>query len=57
VKRYAREIKFRMAMAKAAFNRKKTIFTSRLDSDVRKKPLKCYIWSIFMVLKLGHFGK
>jgi len=57
VKRYAREIKFRMAMAKATFNKKKTIFTSKLDSNVRKKLLKCYIWNIFMVLKLGYFGK
>ena len=57
VKRYAREIKFRMTMAKAAFSKKKTIFTSKLDSDVRKKLFKWYIWSIFMVLKLGLFGK
>jgi hypothetical protein len=57
VKGCAREIKFRMAMAKAACNKKKTIFTSKLDSSVRKKLLKCYIWSIFMTLKLGHFGK
>jgi hypothetical protein len=46
-----------MTMARAAFNERKIIFTSRLDSNVRKKPLKCYIWNIFMVLKLGHFGK
>jgi len=44
-------------MAKAAFNKKKTIFTSKLDSNGRKKLLKCYVQSIFMVLKLGHFGK
>jgi hypothetical protein len=33
-------------MAKAAFNKKKTHFTSKLDAHLRKKPLKCYIWSI-----------
>jgi len=32
-------------MAKAAFN-KKTLFTSKLDSNLRKKLVKCYIWSI-----------
>ena len=29
------EIKFRLAMAKAAFNKKKTLFTSKLDLDLR----------------------
>jgi hypothetical protein len=32
-------------MAKAAFNKKKNIFTSKLDLNLRKKPVKCYIWS------------
>jgi hypothetical protein len=41
-----REIKARIAMAKAAFNRKKTLFTSKLDLKLRKKLVKCYIWSI-----------
>jgi hypothetical protein len=40
-----REIKPRIAMAKAAFN-KKTLCTSKLDLNLRKKLLKCYIWSI-----------
>jgi hypothetical protein len=45
-------------MANAAFNKKMALFTSRLDSNVRKQPVKCYIWSVAsMVLKLGHFGK
>jgi len=30
-------------MAKAAFNKKKTLFTSELDF---KKLVKCYIWSM-----------
>jgi len=39
------EIKSRIAMAKAAFN-KKTLFTSKLDLNLRKKLIKCYIWSM-----------
>jgi hypothetical protein len=41
--RCTREIKARIAMAKAAFNRKKTVFTSKLDLELRKKLVKCYI--------------
>jgi len=33
-------------MAKAAFNKKKTLFTSKLDLNLRKKQVKCYIWSM-----------
>ena len=32
-------------MAKAAFN-KKTLFTRKSESNLRKKLIKCYIWSI-----------
>jgi hypothetical protein len=32
-------------MAKAAFN-KKNLFTSKLDLNLRKKLVKCYIWNI-----------
>jgi hypothetical protein len=35
-----------IAMAKAAFNKKKNLFTSKLDLNLRKKLAKCYIWSI-----------
>jgi hypothetical protein len=35
-----------MAMAKAAFNKKRTLFTSTLDLELGKKLVKCYIWSI-----------
>jgi hypothetical protein len=44
--RCTREIKVRIAMAKAAFNKKKTLFTSKLDLELRRKLVKCYIWSI-----------
>jgi hypothetical protein len=37
--------KSRTAMAKAAFN-KKNLFISRLDLNLRKELLKCYIWSM-----------
>jgi hypothetical protein len=35
------KIKARIVMAKAAFNRKKTLFTSKLDLELRKKLMKC----------------
>jgi hypothetical protein len=39
------EIKSKIAMAKAAFNKKKTLFTSTMDLNFRKKLVKYYIWS------------
>jgi hypothetical protein len=33
-------------VAKAAFSKKKTLFTSTLDLELRKKLVKCYVWSI-----------
>jgi hypothetical protein len=36
------------AMAKAAFNKKRALFTSTLDFELRKKLVKCYIWSIVL---------
>ena len=40
------EIKCRTAMVEAAFNKKRALFTSTLDFELRKKLVKCYIWSI-----------
>jgi len=40
------EIKRRIAMAKAAFNKKGALFTSTLELELKKKLVKCYIWSI-----------
>jgi len=37
------EIKSRIAIAKAAFSKKETPFTSNLDLNLRKKLIKCYI--------------
>jgi hypothetical protein len=54
--RCTQEVKCRIDMAKAAFSKKNTLFTSKLDLKVRKKVVKCYVWIIVgMVLKLGHF--
>ena len=36
------EIKCRIAMAKGAFNKQRTLFTSTLDLELRKKLVKCY---------------
>jgi hypothetical protein len=32
-------------MAKAAFNKKRDLFTSTFDLKLRKKQVKCYIWN------------
>jgi len=40
------EIKCRFALAKNAFNKKRVLFTSTLDLELRKRLVKCYIWSI-----------
>jgi hypothetical protein len=39
-------IKARIVMTKAAFNRKKTLCTSKLDLELWKKLVNCDIWSI-----------
>jgi hypothetical protein len=39
------EIKSRIAMAKAAFNKNRALLTIKMDFETRKKQLKCYIWS------------
>jgi hypothetical protein len=44
--RCAREIKSRITVAKAVFNKKKDIFSSKLDLNLRNKLVNCYIWSI-----------
>jgi hypothetical protein len=41
--RYTVEIKSSIAMAKAAFNKEKTLFTSKLHLNLRNKLVKCYI--------------
>jgi hypothetical protein len=43
--RCTRKIKSRIAMAKAAFNKIKNLFTSKQDLNLRNKLIQCYIWS------------
>jgi hypothetical protein len=43
--RCKREIKSTIATAKATLNKKKTLFTSTFDLNLRNKLVKCYIWS------------
>jgi len=33
-------------MAKGAFNKKENLFTSKLDLNLRKKLVICYVWSM-----------
>jgi hypothetical protein len=40
------EIKYRIVMAKAELNKKRALFTSKMDLELRKKLVKCYNWSI-----------
>ncbi len=47
--RCKREIKSRIIMAKVAFTKKKTLFASKLDLDLRKKLIKCYIWRMALL--------
>jgi hypothetical protein len=45
-------------MAKAAFNKKRALFSSKMELVLRKELVKCYIWSLlYMVLKRGRFGQ
>jgi hypothetical protein len=44
--RFTCEIKSRVPMANAAFNKKRSLFASKMDLELRKKLVKCYIWSI-----------
>jgi hypothetical protein len=35
-------------MEKAAFNKKRALFTNKMNLELRKKPLKCHIWSVVL---------
>jgi hypothetical protein len=41
--RCALEIKSRITMAKAAFNKMQTLFTNKMDLNLKKKLVKCYV--------------
>jgi hypothetical protein len=52
------EIKSRLPIAKATFSKKKTVFASKLDLNLRKKLIKCCIWSIDLFgAETWHFRK
>jgi hypothetical protein len=42
--RHTREIKSRIAMAEEAFNKKKTLYISKLGLNIRQKLMKGYVW-------------
>jgi hypothetical protein len=46
VGRCNREVKSRFAMAKAVFNKKRALFIRKMYLELKKKLVKCYIWSI-----------
>jgi len=55
--RCTREIKSRLALAKAASN-KKTLFTNELDLNLRRKLVRYNTGAyVCMVLKIGHLRK
>jgi hypothetical protein len=39
-------VSLRFDISKAAFNKKRALFTSTLVLELRKKVVKCYFWSI-----------
>jgi hypothetical protein len=45
-------------MAKAAFNKKETLFTNKLELTLEKKPVNFCVWSIaFYGAETWNFGK
>ena len=46
--KYSWEIKSRIAEAKAAFDKKKSFFTGKLDLNLRNKLVKCCFWSVVL---------
>jgi hypothetical protein len=36
----------RIVIAKEAFNRKISLLTSKLNTELKKKLVRCYVWSI-----------
>ena len=42
------EVKQRIAMVKVAFNRKRSIFCGPLEKELRKRLVKCFVWSVVL---------
>jgi hypothetical protein len=52
------ENKFRIALAKTAFDKDNCFFFgSKLGLKLMKKLVNCHIWSVALVLRLGHLGQ
>ena len=45
---YTRENMSRIAIAKEAFNRQISLLTSKLNIGLKKKLVRCYVWSIVL---------
>ena len=46
----------RIAIAKEAFNRKMSLLTSKLNIELKKKLVRCYVWSITKKIEAEVFG-
>jgi hypothetical protein len=54
----ARETESTIDMAKEPFNTRKTLATSKLDLNLRKKVIKCHIWNTALYdEETGYFGQ
>jgi len=42
------EIECRITMTKAAFNKMRALLNSTMNLEMRKKLVKCYIWSLVL---------
>jgi hypothetical protein len=38
----------RIVIAKEAFNRKMSLLTSKVNTELKKKLVRCYVWSIVL---------
>ena len=45
-RRRRRERKSKIAIAKAKLGKKKNLFTCKFDLELRKKVVKCYMWTV-----------
>ncbi|KAJ4440120.1 hypothetical protein ANN_08257 [Periplaneta americana] len=43
---FCQEVKRRIAMAKEAYNRKSSIFCGPLEKELKKRLVKCFVWSV-----------
>ena len=43
-----KEIRARVAMAKDIFERHRSLFTASFDPQLKKRLIKCFVWSVFL---------